>query len=168
MKDRQLSALLTPIVAQFGLELEDVVVTPAGKRRLLRVTVDGDGPRGRGPSLDEIAEATKAISNALDGGVAKDSSIGVGDRPYTLEVSSRGVSRPLTAPRHWRRNQSRLVRVNRTDGSVVTGRIASCDDDGVDLTVDEARRRIPYGEVARAVVQVEFNRPTAGSSEEDI
>lgn len=84
MKDSQLVTLLTPVVEQFGLELEDVTVTPAGKRRLLRVTVDGDGPRGRGPSLDDIAEATKAISVALD-----DSAV-VGNSPYTLEVSSRG------------------------------------------------------------------------------
>ena len=83
MRDSQLTSLLTPIVEQFGLELEDVTVAPAGKRRLLRVTVDGDGPKGRGPSLDDIAEATKAISVALDGSSA------VGNSPYTLEVSSR-------------------------------------------------------------------------------
>lgn len=153
MKDSQLSSSLTPILEQFGLELEDVTVTPAGKRRLLRVTVDGDGPRGRGPSLDDIAEATKAISVALD------TSDAVGSSPYTLEVSTRGISKPLTAPRHWRRNQGRLVAVHLVDGTSVTGRIGSSDDDGVDLEVDETVRRIPYAEVGKAVVQVEFNRP---------
>ena len=90
--------LLTPILAQFDLELEAVEVMPAGKRRLLRVVVDGDGPDGRGPLLDDIAEASKALSAALDASDA------VGAAAYTLEVSSRGVSRPLTLPRHWRRN----------------------------------------------------------------
>ena len=153
MKDSQLSSSLTPILEQFGLELEDVTVTPAGKRRLLRVTVDGDGPQGRGPSLDDIAEATKAISVALD------SSDVVGSSPYTLEVSTRGISRPLTAPRHWRRNRGRLVAVHLVDGSSLTGRIEAADDEGVDLQVDEASRRIPFAEIGKAVVQVEFNRP---------
>lgn len=164
MKDSQLSSLLTPILAQFTLELEEIDVLPAGKRRLLRIVVDGDGPTGRGPLLDDIAEATKAISVALD------SSDALGNSPYTLEVSSRGVSRPLVAPRHWRRNAGRLVQVNLSDGTVVTGRIVASDDDGVDLDVDGSPppgpaaqlsvRRIGYGEVAKAIVQVEFNRPT--------
>ena len=49
MKDSQIVGVLTPILDQFGLELEAVEVIPAGKRRLLRVVVDGDGPDGRGP-----------------------------------------------------------------------------------------------------------------------
>src|SRR6478735_5269525 len=93
MKDSQLSTLLTPILEHFGLELEEIDVMPAGKRRLLRVVVDGDGPEGRGPLLDDIAEATKAISAFLD------TSDVVGSSAYTLEVSSRGINRPLTAPR---------------------------------------------------------------------
>ena len=153
MKDRQLSSLLTPILAQFELELEEIDVLPAGKRRLLRIVVDGEGPTGRGPLLDDIAEATKAISTTLD------SSDAFGNSPYTLEVSSRGVSRPLVVPRHWRRNAGRLVQVNLGDGTVVTGRIVASDDDGVDLDIDGTERRIGYGEVAKAIVQVEFNRP---------
>ena len=110
MKDSQIAGVLTPILAQFGLELEAVEVIPAGKRRLLRVVVDGDGPDGRGPLLDDIAEASKALSAALD------SSDAVGAAAYTLEVSSRGVGRPLELPRHWRRNAGRLVAVTLTGG----------------------------------------------------
>lgn len=161
MKDSQLSSLLTPILEQFGLELEDLTVTPAGKRRLLRVTVDGDGPKGRGPSLDDIAEATKAISVALDG-----SSV-VGNSPYTLEVSSRGISRPLTAPRHFRRNTGRLLQANLSDGSTLIGRITAADECGVELDVDGSTRRLAYDEIGKAVVQVEFNRPAAAEDVED-
>jgi ribosome maturation factor RimP len=153
MKDSQLNALLTPILAQFDLELEEIDVLPAGKRRLLRVIVDGDGPAGRGPLLDDIAEATKAISAVLDSADA------TGNSPYTLEVSSRGISRPLTAPRHWRRNQGRLVTVSLVDGSSVTGRIGVWDEEEVELDVDGTGRRIAYGDIGKAVVQVEFNRP---------
>ena len=124
--------------ARVNTVLEEIVVVPAGKRRLLRITVDGDGPTGRGPSLDDIAAATRAISSALD-----DSDV-VGKSPYTLEVSSRGISRPLTAPRHCRRNRGRLVTVTLTDGSAVTGRVGASDDQVVELVVDGTGRPIPY------------------------
>ena len=88
MKESQIAGVLTPVLAQFGLELEAVEIIPAGKRRLVRVVVDGDGPHGAGPLLDDIAEASKAASTALDGADV------TGRAPYTLEVTSRGVSRP--------------------------------------------------------------------------
>ena len=94
MKQSQLPGVLIPMLAQFGLELEAVEVVPAGKRQLLRVVVDGDGADGTGPALDDLAEASKALSAVLDGSDA------VGNAPYTLEVSSRGVSRPLERPEH--------------------------------------------------------------------
>ncbi len=161
MKDSQLSSLLTPILAHYALELENIDVMPAGKRRLLRVVVDGDGPEGRGPLLDDIAEATKAISAFLD------TSDVVGSAAYTLEVSSRGISRPLTLERHWRRNRDRLVKADLTDGSSVTGRIGEVDGDGVTLDVEGDPRRLAYGDIAKAIVQVEFNRASADAPDDD-
>lgn len=153
MKDAQISALLTPVLARFGLELDALEILPAGKRRLLRVVVDGDGPRGRGPLLDDIAEASKALSAALDDSTA------VGQAAYTLEVSSRGVGRPLEQPRHWRRQRSRLVAVTGHDGERLTGRIVSAGPESAVLDVDGTERTVSYDEVAKALVQVELNRP---------
>ena len=110
MNSTQLTDLLTPVVAGCDLELEAVEIVPAGKRRLVRVTVDGDGPKGTGPTMDEIANATQAISTALD-----ESDV-TGSAPYTLEVSTRGVRRPLERAAHWRRNRGRLVAVSLTLG----------------------------------------------------
>ena len=126
---------------------------PAGKRRLLRVVVDGDGPDGRGPVLDEIAEASKALSAALD------SSDAVGAAAYTLEVSSRGVGRPLELPRHWRRNAGRMVAVTLTDGDTFTGRIVESDAKTVQIEVDGSVRELSLATVTKAMVQVELNRP---------
>ena len=153
MKDSQIVGVLTPILDQFGLELEAVEVIPAGKRRLLRVVVDGDGPDGRGPVLDEIAEASKALSAALD------SSDAVGAAAYTLEVSSRGVGRPLELPQHWRRNVGRLVAVTLNDGDAITGRIVGTDAETVQLEVDGSVRELDLATVSKALVQVELNRP---------
>jgi ribosome maturation factor RimP len=142
-------ALRDPLSA-LGLDLEAVELTPAGKKRVLRVAVDKDG----GVTLDDIAEATRAVSSHLD-----DDDL-MGEQAYTLEVTSRGVDRPLTEPRHWRRNRTRLVRVVLRDGGQVTGRIGQSDDSGATLDVSGTPQRVEYAAVAKALVQIEFNRPT--------
>ena len=148
--------LVDPLRA-LGLDIEAVEITPAGKRRVLRVAVDKDG----GVTLDDVADATREVSRVLD-----DSDV-MGEQPYTLEVTSRGVDRPLTLPRHWRRNADRLVKVTLTDGSAVTGRITGCDEDKATLAVSGKRRDVAYADVAKALVQIEFNRkPAAGDDEE--
>ena len=153
MKEPQIVSLLTPVVTGLDLELEAVDLVPAGKRRLLRIVLDGDGANGRGPNLDDIAEATRAISTALDENDV------TGSSPYTLEVSSRGVGRPLQLPRHWRRNVSRLVVLTTRAGAKVTGRIVSADEESVQLDVAGESRRISLADVATAHVEVELNRP---------
>jgi ribosome maturation factor RimP len=152
MKDSQIADLLRPVLAEFDLELEAVEVIPAGKRRLLRVVVDGDGPNGTGPLLDDIAEASNALSAALD-------RADVTGSPYTLEVSSRGVTRPLVQPRHWRRNLGRLVEVTLNGGEVFTGRVVSTTSDTAVLDVEQAQRTVRFTDVETAFVQVELNRP---------
>jgi ribosome maturation factor RimP len=142
-------ALRDPLAA-LDLDLEAVEVTPAGRNRVLRIAVDKDG----GVTLDDIAEATRAVGGALD-----DSDL-MGETAYTLEVTSRGVDRPLTEPRHWRRNHDRLVRATLADGSQVTGRVGASDDLGVTLDVSGTPRRLAYDDIDRAMVQVEFNRKT--------
>lgn len=144
---RLLTVLESP-AKRLGLDVEAVEISAAGRRRLLRVAVDKDG----GVSLDDIAEATRALGTVLD------ESDAMGDRAYTLEVTSPGVDRPLTLPRHWRRNQERLVTVTLREGGTLTGRIASADDDAVVLDVDGASVSLSYDEVTKAKVQVEFNR----------
>jgi ribosome maturation factor RimP len=145
----RIAAALRDRLAAQGLDLEAVELTPAGKRRVLRVAVDRDG----GVTLDDIAEATRSVSDLLD-----DSEL-MGEAAYTLEVTSRGVDRPLVEPRHWRRNRDRLVTVSLRDGSQVTGRVGDSDESGVALEVSGAPRRVAYDDVAKALVQIEFNRP---------
>lgn len=155
MHEHRITPLLTPIVADLGLELEAVEEMPAGKRRLLRIVLDGDGANGHGPSLDDIAEATKAISIALD------SNDVTGNNPYTLEVTSRGVARPLLLPRHWLRNVGRLVSVTEKTGDTVTGRIVSVTDVSASLEVAGTEHQAIFADVAKALVQVEMNRTPA-------
>ncbi len=140
---------LTPHLLQMGLDLEAVEVTPAGRRRILRIAVDKDG----GVTMDDVAEATKEVSRFLD---ASDT---MGEQPYTLEVTSPGVDRPLTLPRHWRRNGGRLVKVATRDGRTSVGRIVSADEAHATLEVDGAQQTVGLDDVATARIQIEFNRP---------
>ncbi|MCF2530529.1 ribosome maturation factor RimP [Yinghuangia soli] len=155
-RDR-LRELLEPVASGAGVDLEDVSVSPAGKRRVLRVVLDADG----GVDLDAVAAVSRSVSEALDGSDV------MGNMAYTLEVTTAGVDRPLTAERHWRRATGRLVEVQLAVGGKVTGRVAGADADGADLDVDGTARRVAYDEVAKAVVQVEFNRKNADPADDE-
>jgi ribosome maturation factor RimP len=146
-RDRLSGVLSAPLLA-VGLDVEAIEITPAGKRRLVRVAVDKDG----GVNLDDIAEATKEISRLLD-----DSDV-MGEQPYTLEVTSPGIDRPLTLPRHWRRNVLRLVKVTTAGNETITGRITEAGEETAVLDVKGKNRTIAYSDVEKARVQVEFNR----------
>jgi len=147
-----LLALLRPVVEDQGLDLEDVVVTPAGKRRMLRVVVDRDG----GLELDTVAAVSTAVSATLDDSDA------MGGAPYVLEVTSPGVDRPLTEPRLFRRNLTRLVTVSTAESTTLEGRLTEVDDDGIGVDIDGAVTRLAWDRVANGRVRVEFNRREEG------
>jgi ribosome maturation factor RimP len=148
----ELVRLLSPVASAAGLDLEELEVTPAGKRRVVRVVIDKDG----GVSLDDVASISSAVSATLDEPAA---SAALGGSPYVLEVTSPGVDRPLTETRHWRRAVGRLVRAPRADGGgEVLGRLLEASDDEVVLDVDGEQQRFPRAELGRGRVQVEFSR----------
>jgi ribosome maturation factor RimP len=152
--------VIEPVLHAMDIDLESVKIARAGRRRVLRVIVDADG----GVSLDDIAEVSREVSARLD---SKDA---MGDAPYTLEVTSPGVDRPLTQPRHWRRAIGRLVAVPLpgSDQDVEpdspaelitrTGRVINADQEGVTLEIDGAQRVVSYGELGTGRVQIEFGR----------
>ena len=144
----RLEAELTGPLLGLGLDLEGLELTPAGRRRVLRVAVDKDG----GVTLDDVAEATRVVGDVLDASPV------MGEQPYTLEVSSPGTDRPLTAERHWRRNRGRLVKVVTRDGATTTGRVVASDGAGATLQTAEGQVVVAYADVAKAHVQVELNR----------
>jgi ribosome maturation factor RimP len=149
--DDRLAALVAETVSALGLDVEAVELTPAGNKRVLRIALDRDG----GIGIDHITDATRALSEALD------ASDVMGAQPYTLEVTSRGVDRPLTEPRHWRRNAGRLVRLRLADDSSIDGRIGDSDDTGVEIEGRSSSQRLDYTQITHALVQTELNRKDA-------
>ncbi|MEU6813889.1 ribosome maturation factor RimP [Streptomyces sp. NPDC046860] len=153
-QSERLRELLEPLVTSQGLDLEEIALDSVGRKRVLRVVVDSD----TGADLDRIADVSRALSAKLDETDA------MGDQAYDLEVGTPGAERLLTEPRHYRRALDRLARFQLADGGDVTARIVGVDDEGVDLEVPGVKgrkatsRRLAFPEIAKARVQVEFNR----------
>lgn len=144
-------AVATPIAGAAGLDVEDIIITTVGRREKVVVIIDGDG----GVSLDAIADMSTSLSAELD---ARED---LASSPYVLEVTSPGVDRPLTEPRHWRRAKDRLVKIETSDGANVTGRIVDSDDSHANVDVAGEIVSVPLADVSRAIVQVEFDRKDA-------
>jgi ribosome maturation factor RimP len=147
----RLREVIEPLAQSAGYDLEDLSVVRMGRRHVVRVTVDRDG----GVGLDAVAELSRDISHGLDEAESAAGEFIAGE--YQLEVSSPGTDRPLTEPRHWRRNVGRLVTV-RLGGHPVTGRLIAADDDGATLSVDGAESAHSYADLGRGRIEVEFNR----------
>jgi ribosome maturation factor RimP len=145
----ELLTYLAPIVQSATAVLEDVTITPAGRSRVISVIVDSES---HNLSLDEVTGISRKVSEALDNFSKLD------DKPFTLEVTSPGVDRPLTAERHWRKNIGRLVKVTLNNGEVVTGRLSALDNSDVSLTLPKTEKKISRAEIKRAVIEIEFNR----------
>lgn len=172
----QIRAAIEPAVAPLGLVVADVTVSPAGKRRLVRVLVDSD-LRTLDPadttsavepvSLDAVAEATRAVDDALEQADV------MGAAPFVLEVSSPGVGRPLTTRDHFRRNVGRLVEVHQGD-AVTIGRVREVGADTMTLEVPATKRApatrvtVELGGGVRGSVQVEFKRSETDESAADL
>ena len=143
-KKEEISAVITPALKSLGFYLEDITITSAGKRSMLTVIVDGDTHL----SLDQVTVATKAIGELVEGIQS------LGDSPFTLEVTSPGIDRPLTKPRHWRKNIDRLIKVILLDGTEVKGRIKDASE--LSATVDQ--QVILFTDIKRATLEIEFKQ----------
>lgn len=143
-KKEEISAVITPALKSLGFYLEDITITSAGKRSMLTVIVDGDTHL----SLDQVTVATKAIGELVEGIQS------LGDSPFTLEVTSPGIDRPLTKPRHWRKNIDRLIKVILLDGKEVKGRIKDASE--LSATVDQ--QVILFTDIKRAILEIEFKQ----------
>jgi ribosome maturation factor RimP len=143
-KKEEISAAITPALSDLGFYLEDITITSAGRRSMLTVIVDGDTHL----SLDQVTVATKAISEIVENIQS------LGQAPFTLEVTSPGLDRPLTKPRHWRKNIDRLVKIVLLDGKEIKGRVKNATE--ISATVDE--QVVKFSDIKRATLEIEFKQ----------
>jgi ribosome maturation factor RimP len=144
-----LTELLNPAVTRAGFVLEEVSVTPVGKRRLISVVVDCEN---RNPSLDEVTVVSKEVSSILD------TYSQLGEIPFTLEVTTPGIDRPLTELRHWKKNIDRLVKITPHSGEKYVARIKEVLPREVVLELKNQESKVHFSDIARAQIEVEFNR----------
>jgi ribosome maturation factor RimP len=152
---QSITDLISPAVTEAGFFLEEVLIASPGSHRIVTCVVDGPTPL----NLDQVTVASRVISELLD------TAEFMGDTPFTLEVTSPGVDRPLTQPRHWTKNLTRLIKVTLSDGASITGRLTEFDEVSAKL-VENIKGRIKehtvaFADIKRAVVEIEFNRKDA-------
>ncbi len=140
--NEEISAAIRPIIEATGNYLEELSITSAGKVKILTVIIDSDTHL----NLDQVTAVTKEISEVIE------ALEGLGDGAFTLEVTSPGLDRPLTKPRHWRKNLDRLVKIIMTSGQEITGRIG----EATETTVLVDSQKVSYEDIKRAVLEVEF------------
>lgn len=146
--------VLEPVVTDAGLYLEDVSTSAAGRHSVVRVVIDLlDGPGGVGS--DALTDVSRKVSAALD-------DVDVVPGAYTLEVSTPGISRPLTTARHYRRAEGRLVRL-KTDATTLRGRVVAVDGEDVVIDTEGTRHVVALADISSGTVEPEL-RPadTAG------
>ena len=152
---QSITDLITPAVAEAGFYLEEVQIASPGSHRIVTCVVDGPTPL----NLDQVTVASRVISEILD------SAEFMGETPFTLEVTSPGVDRPLTQPRHWTKNLTRLIKVTLSDGAVIIGRLTEFDEVSAKLVENIKGRikehKVAFADIKRAVVEIEFNRKDA-------
>ena len=147
-----ITELIAPAVDSAGFFLEEVQITNPGNHRIVTCVIDGVAPL----NLDQVTEISRTISALLDEATF------MGDSEFTLEVSSPGLDRPLTQERHWKKNLTRLIKVTRTDGSELIARLKEYDDANATFVENikgrEKTHVVPFTEMKRAVIEIEFNR----------
>jgi ribosome maturation factor RimP len=150
--------LLDGDFARAGYEIENVTVDTRTDPPRVVVIADGDTPL----DLETVAELSRSAAERLD-------SVDADAVNYVLEVSSPGVDRPLTTEKHFRRARGRKVEIELADEQALSARLGAVADGVVDLVIRDrnswAVRRVPLTDIRKAVVQVEFSKPSAKERE---
>jgi len=156
----EVRAVADRVAHSFGLEIFDVQLRRESIGWVLRVVLDrpersaGAADAGlESVSLDDCQRVSRDMSAVLDADVTF-------DHPYTLEVSSPGLDRPLRSLDDCRRFVGRLAQIVTTQGvdgrHHVAGRIAGVDDTAVVVDAGRRTHRVPWSAVTRARLEVEF------------
>jgi ribosome maturation factor RimP len=138
------ASAIRPIIEAGGNYLEEIKIIAAGKRKLITVIVDSDSYL----NLDQVTAVSRDISEVIENVKS------LGDTPFTLEVTSPGTDRPLTLPRHWKKNQGKLVKISLLDGGNKEGRITNSDD----LAVELDSGSVKFVDIKKALLQIEFKK----------
>jgi ribosome maturation factor RimP len=147
----QITELARRVAGTHGLDLVDVELFRAGRRRMVRIYIG----KAAGVSVEDCARVSREVSAVLD------AENWLGDESYVIEVSSPGLDRPFKTLADWQRNIGRDVKVTcreKLDGRIMfAGKLVSADDSGVALESAAGTVNIPMAMVALAKIDIKFN-----------
>lgn len=141
--------IVEPIVNSEGMELVDLEYRRERGGRVLRVIIDGEG----GVTLDDCTSISREVDRNLD-------VEGIPSGPYTLEVSSPGLNRPLKTEADFHRFINRLIKVKTTapngDKKTLRGRLLSCHGGVVEIEAKNSVMQVPLDHIVKANLEYEF------------
>ncbi len=145
----KVKSILVPIVEEERLDLVEVEFKPVGKRWLLRVFIDKEG----GVTIDDCAYVSRELARYLD---VEDFI----EHPYTLEVSSPGLTRPLKKSEDFMRNRGKRCRVITREAiagkNEFTGEIGETTADKVEIKEKIGIFTIPICAIKKAHLEFEL------------
>lgn len=160
----------TRVLDAHGLVLEEVEVRRGGGTPQVRIVVDLPEDQLGSADLDTVADASRELSELVDADDAL-----LGSAPVLLELTTPGVDRVLTAPRHFRRSRGRLLALTTADGTAYRARLLAMEGEQLHLRQEPGRDdrgrplkrpagtaerlEVPLAEIAEARVEVEFDPP---------
>jgi len=141
-------ALADPILLNEGMDLVDTEYRRESKGWVLRLTLDKEG----GVTLDDCTRVSHEVGRSLD----------VEDfiqTPYTLEVSSPGLTRPLKTEKDFMKYRHRLIKVKTVDSienrRQFKGRLLGVSENQIEIEVEGGVFQIPLSNVAKANLEVD-------------
>jgi ribosome maturation factor RimP len=145
----KITLLARPIAQESSLELVDIEFRPSGKRWLLRVYID----REEGVTIADCERVSRELDRVLD--VEE-----VIDHPYTLEVSSPGLTRQLKRRKDFERYKGRTCRIITAlavEGrNEFKGKIVEVAGEDVEVNDEKGGHRIPLSAIKRANLEFEL------------
>jgi ribosome maturation factor RimP len=138
-----------PVLQEKDLVLVDVLYRRESSGWVLRLFIDKED----GVTLDDCTAVSREVSHLLD---IED----IIEQAFNLEVSSPGLDRPLKSVVDFQRFAGRKVKVTTKEpiegNQVFMGRINKVEDELITMEVGQQELCIPFSEVAKARLEVEF------------
>ena len=141
----RLIAVLEPAVQAQGAELVDIELKGLVQNQTLRVLVHKESGLGVGHCRD----ISIAVGDILD---VEDPLPG----RYRLEVTSPGLSRPLSSDRDFGRALERNLKVVTASGHTIFGCLLQFDDQLIIVAGESGRHEIPRAGIAKATIEAEL------------
>jgi len=148
---QDISRRAAKVAESHGLELVDVELFRAGKRRVLRIYI---GKR-EGVTVDDCANVSRELGTLLDAENVMQ------DEAYVLEVSSPGLDRPLFSAEQFSRfigEEARATLREPIEGlgpkKLVVGKLEDVGEQSITLDADGKSRSIPLDLIVQAKVDV--------------